>query len=222
MPFDCPSTRRWRGLFYRLACGKYSITGNNHCRLIATLIVPNRIFANTARTKTTHAIGSRLVDDDRVYTVIEERAINLNSGLTSNLCGSVELAVLQFNSLSINTSLVINQHRLTGTVKGTILEKNLSCAICPNIVVSHVLFKYAVIKFYYVSVKELLAGDCAIPISELTGMLEAAVIFSTEIDGYALKAYAFSLIYFVLHINYAKNGAVALRQPHFIISAPKE
>ena len=66
--------RRWRGLFYRLACGKYSTTGNNHCRLIAILIVPNRIFANTARTKTTHAIGSRLVDDDLVYTVIEERA----------------------------------------------------------------------------------------------------------------------------------------------------
>ena len=60
--------------FYRLACGKYSTTGNNHCRLIAILIVPNRIFANTARTKTTHAIGSRLVDDDLVYTVIEERA----------------------------------------------------------------------------------------------------------------------------------------------------
>ena len=145
-------------------------------------------MAHTARTKTPHAIGSRLVDDDRVYTVPEERAINLNSGLTSNRCGSVELAVLKFNSLSVNTSLVINQHRLTGTVKGTILEKNFSCAICPNIVVSYVLFKYAVIKFYFVSVKELLAGDCAIPISELTGMLEAAVIISTEIDGYALKA----------------------------------
>ena len=91
-------------------------------------------MAHTARTKTSHAIGSRLVDDDRVYTVPEERAINLNSGLTSNLCGSVELAVLKFNSLSVNTSLVINQHRLTGTVKGTILEKNISCAICPNIV----------------------------------------------------------------------------------------
>lgn len=170
------------------------------------LDIPNRDATRRASAKVSHVIGSCLVNHD---IIARKARVNLNSRLTRDRRRSVELAVLEFNILGCQRALIIDQHRLAGAVEGAVLEQDAASAVSPDVVsVTAILLESAVDELHIVGIQELLAGDGAVLVGQLAGVLEALVSLVGKFNRHALEGNTCRVVIeLALHVNDGALGA---------------
>ena len=144
------------------------------------------------------AVDSNII----LVTCIIHGCVKHNSTLEVFGCAHMEVAVVECNILVGIKSFLINVNILVGAVEVAVCECHIGRPVYLSVVfVRSSLNECAVNERRILCIQNLHAGDGAVLVGQLAGMLEALVSFVGERNSHALKAYRGCFVNFALHIN---------------------